>query len=635
MKQTFLYFCYSFILLAFFQFPNPASAQEEKILSFHSDIRIDTSGMVRINEHIKVYANGDKIQRGIVRAIPLYRKDKFGNSKKIDFEITKVLRGGKTENYSTVESDGNRSIYIGNSDVMLETGIYEYDIAYQSKGHVGFFEGYDELYWNVTGNEWIFPIDTASATLHFPGTAVSGNTSCYTGSSGSKASNCNLTKNPDGSINFTTTQALDKYQGFTIAAAFTPGLIKRPSFKDKLYTEYKELLITAFLLFIMAAYFFFTWKKYGVDPAGPVVVPTFNVPGKLSPAVLRYFYKQKTDDKSFAIALVSMAVKKTVKISQDEQKNYQLKQSHTSTAALAKEEKVIYDNLFLKEDQLEINNENGKTFFETTALYHKSLKKQIDLATYFLKNNGLLVKGSLLTAAVLITFIVFVDTNSPLAMLFFIPFFLAGVTFLYLGITQFRSSRGSSIIRLWFGLLLTFGPLYFLFIGFSYIPPVTVTFLAGTITMFTIYVYLIKAPTVAGTVMLSEIEGFKMYLETAEEQRLNLLNPPELSPQLFEKFLPYAMALDVENAWGARFESLLSSVNYTPEWFAGNSLSYATFGSIMAKPFGNALKSSTSSYAPAGSGSSSGSSGSSSYSSGSSGGGSSGGGGGGGGGGGW
>jgi UDP-N-acetylmuramoylalanine-D-glutamate ligase len=52
---------------------------------------------------------------------------------------------------------------------------------------------------------------------------------------------------------------------------------------------------------------------------------------------------------------------------------------------------------------------------------------------------------------------------------------------------------------------------------------------------------------------MDEIEGFKEYLGVAEEDRLNALNPPDKTPELFERFLPYAVALDVENAWAKRF----------------------------------------------------------------------------------
>ena len=152
--------------------------------------------------------------------------------------------------------------------------------------------------------------------------------------------------------------------------------------------------------------------------------------------------------------------------------------------------------------------------------------------------------------------------------------------------------------------------------------------------MYMVFIRTITAFTPAGIQIQSQIEGFKLYMSTAEEHRLNLLNPPELTPQVFEKFLPYAIALDLENAWGQKFEEVLRESDYEPDWYSGRDVPYRSFATSMPRTFYSSV-----SVSPApkntSSGSSSGSSGSSSWSSGSSGGGSSGGGGGGGGGGGW
>jgi uncharacterized membrane protein YgcG len=143
---------------------------------------------------------------------------------------------------------------------------------------------------------------------------------------------------------------------------------------------------------------------------------------------------------------------------------------------------------------------------------------------------------------------------------------------------------------------------------------------------------LLYAPTRLGRDLMDEIAGFRMYLETAEEARLNLANPPGRTPELFERYLPYAMALDVENEWAGKFQDVLSAATaaggspYRPGWYdnrSGLATNFATaafargLGGGLGGSFGSATRPSGSS------------------GSGSSGGGSSGGGGGGGGGGGW
>jgi uncharacterized membrane protein len=178
-------------------------------------------------------------------------------------------------------------------------------------------------------------------------------------------------------------------------------------------------------------------------------------------------------------------------------------------------------------------------------------------------------------------------------------------------------------------------------LGISMIPLGVVWGLAGiwsaflllVVTSFSLLFYfLMKAPTRKGRAVLDEIAGFREYLVVAEEDRLNLENPPQRTPELFERFLPYALALGVEQEWSEKFDDVLTAASeanhqthYTPTFYSGGNSAFETAltGAAIGSAIGGALA--ASSIAPS-------SSGSSGYSGG---GGSSGGGGGGGGGGGW
>jgi hypothetical protein len=83
-----------------------------------------------------------------------------------------------------------------------------------------------------------------------------------------------------------------------------------------------------------------------------------------------------------------------------------------------------------------------------------------------------------------------------------------------------------------------------------------------------------KAHTVHGRKVVDQIEGFRQYLGVAEEARLEALNPPNKTPELFERFLPYAIALDVENHWAKRFAGVLAAAaaaGATSSWYSGSS----------------------------------------------------------------
>jgi uncharacterized membrane protein len=77
--------------------------------------------------------------------------------------------------------------------------------------------------------------------------------------------------------------------------------------------------------------------------------------------------------------------------------------------------------------------------------------------------------------------------------------------------------------------------------------------------------------TPKGSNILSEAEGLKLYMDTAEKERLEMFNPPDETPELFERLLPYALALDVAKTWGNRFEKVLTQAGYKPEWYSGPS----------------------------------------------------------------
>ncbi len=99
--------------------------------------------------------------------------------------------------------------------------------------------------------------------------------------------------------------------------------------------------------------------------------------------------------------------------------------------------------------------------------------------------------------------------------------------------------------------------------------------------------------------MMDRIEGFKLYLAVAEKDRLEAFHPPETTPELFEKYLPFALALDVENQWGERFESVLVQAGrdrqYRPGWYSGHGWRHhgiGGLGSSLGGSFSNAIASS-------------------------------------------
>jgi len=126
MKKTlFLTIASLFISVAFAQ-------QQERIIRFHSDIKIETDGRIEVAEHIKVYAGGKDIKRGIVRELPLYREDNKGKRVRMHYTVLAVQCNGEDVKHRFANEDDHLVIYIGDARVRLEAGEYDYTVVYES-----------------------------------------------------------------------------------------------------------------------------------------------------------------------------------------------------------------------------------------------------------------------------------------------------------------------------------------------------------------------------------------------------------------------------------------------------------------------------------------------------------------------
>ena len=138
-------------------------AAAERITSFLSEVTIGADSALTVKETIAVVSEGDEIKRGIQRDFPTKYKDDKGLDYVVGFEVLKVKRDGHDEPYTVMSISNGKRIRIGSADVFLDDGPHVYEITYRTTGQLGYFKDYDELYWNVTGNSWTFPIEIGRA----------------------------------------------------------------------------------------------------------------------------------------------------------------------------------------------------------------------------------------------------------------------------------------------------------------------------------------------------------------------------------------------------------------------------------------------------------------------------------------
>jgi hypothetical protein len=143
---------------------------DERILSYHSDIHVRADGWIDVTETIQVRAEGNQIRRGIYRDYPTSYVDSFGNDHEVLYEPRSVIRNGEPETLNAEEYRNGVRTYFGRADRFLDPGEHTYVYRYEAGRMLGFFDDKDELWWNVTGNGWAFPIDKATATFRLAST---------------------------------------------------------------------------------------------------------------------------------------------------------------------------------------------------------------------------------------------------------------------------------------------------------------------------------------------------------------------------------------------------------------------------------------------------------------------------------
>ena len=209
---------------ALFAAVSPARA-DERILSYDSDVAVQPDSSLLVSETITVRAEGIEIRRGIYRDFPTRYKGPRGGRVRVGFELLDVTRNGAPEPAATEPIGNGVRVRIGQEDVFLAPADYRYVIRYRTTRQIGRFADYDELYWNVTGNGWDFPIDQANVRITLPRPVKLGQRAVYTGAQGSTATNGRVVAERLGEINFQSTAPLGPREGMTVAVAWPKGVV--------------------------------------------------------------------------------------------------------------------------------------------------------------------------------------------------------------------------------------------------------------------------------------------------------------------------------------------------------------------------------------------------------------------------
>ncbi|MGD8600932.1 MAG: DUF2207 domain-containing protein [Gemmatimonadota bacterium] len=631
-----------------------ASQDVEEILSYDVSVDVRPGGGLLVSEHITVRALGDEIRRGIYRDFPTTFPRWAGLGRiEAPFEARRVLRDGEPEPFTvfsigdgpgrgalrilTGEPGGVR-IRAGSENVLLDPGVHDYTFEYETDRWVRFGDDEDALYWNVTGNGWSFPIRSASARIHIEELAVPPILEAWTGPEGSTARDVESSWDAAArEASFRTTGGLGAGEGLTVRLTFPSGQLTPPSEEQRaawFALDWGGYVEAGYVVLLVIAIYLLMWRSVGVDPAAGPVVLRSEPPKGFSPAALAYLEERGYEMNQLAAALVSMAMKGAIRI--ERTGDTWTLHNENPDAELSPEERQVFDELVGGSSRIVLARSRHARLRAAIKGLRKTLSRQLE-REYFVNNRRWFAAGlvvSVLGLAVLAWRWRFAIDPTALFLVFWLTGWTAGVVTMVTRIVQMARAAKRQPIMLGGAVMLSIFSLPFL--GAEIVVGGLLTtmlpshlVLAAVVVAATnvLFYHLLERPTLRGRGVLNQLDGFKAYLQGDERSA----RPRAEGIERFERFLPYAIALGLEERWADGFGKALvtggtsTSAPYYPRWYDlddGARFDPSTFASSLGSGLASTLSSVST---PPSSGGSSGGGG----------GGSSGGGGGGGGGGGW
>jgi len=535
------------VIAAFFVLTSSADAQDFTVLDFEDNIVINRDSSFTVRETITVEFH--RPSHGIYRDIPTAYTDSLGGAVRTPTRVFSVNDGRGKEIKHKDSLRGNMlHIRIGDPEKYV-SGAHVYEILYKVENALLFFDDHDELYWNVTGNYWQAEIKKSGCTVSLAPDIATKDfwASCYTGRMGQDESVCKY-KSYGRSIEFTASRRLIPSEGLTIAYGWNKGLVLPPSRTKKLLWSINLaqnwiFAIPFFSLFLMLR----IWYWRGRDPkVRQSVMVTYGPPKcndrPLSPAEVGALLDERLDSRDITATIVGLAVGGYIRIEE------------------VKKEGIIFDS---KDHYLEKLREpdDALTLFEKelmTCLFG-SLKGRMasDLKNTFYKNIDSL-KRTLYADLVRDKFFL---VSPEKVRVFYIAagaVVAAGLLFLFNSLLE---SAGP--FRIFSASILSALPV----IGMARYMP---------------------AKTKTGAMAYMDILGFEEFLNRAEKDRLTRMDDQDL----FSKFLPYALALNVADSWAKAFEGIYQN---PPQWYS----SPGGFGTFRTADFNRSLGSAMSSISSA------------------------------------
>ncbi|HTR24819.1 MAG TPA: DUF2207 domain-containing protein [Terriglobales bacterium] len=507
--------CRIFLVLALAPALAFAQGKSWHVTDFKDTISVSADGTALISEKLTVVFVGE--WHGIHRTIPVEYPGPKGSNYTLFLKILTVTDdNGNKLKYESSKSGASRDLKIYVPGAVDATRVVNID--YSVRNGVRHFDDYEEVYWNITGNDWPVPIDHASAFVTLPEGATGLRAQAFTGAYGSKESDADAQVN-GADVSVETTRKLPARGGLTVDIYIPPGIVKVPSGFTKFWWFVGSnpiLLLPLFTLAVMWG----LWHTVGRDPdAGMSVAPLYEPPKGMTPAEVGTLLDDTIHPRDITSTIVDLAVRGYIKIEEKvdtflvfHHKDYvfhNLKADAGWGPELAPHERVMMENIF----------QGGGTETRLSSLKNRfytaipAIRTDIMSA---LKNKG-------------------VYSLDP------------------------ESANGYSIVAAVAIGLIVVGVQVMGWMNLFYSVPLLIVSVAISAVIWWLFARQMTAKTVTGARMHIAVLGFQEFMNRVDKDRIQ-----RMPPDTFEKFLPFAMALGVEHHWAQAFDGIVKD---PPRWY--------------------------------------------------------------------
>ncbi len=516
-----------FFLVPFFS----QGVYSEEIKDFESEIFIQSDGTIFVQENIEYdfqYAQ----RHGIFRDIT-YKYDYGYKRYSIKLDVKDVTNFKNNPYKYKVSSSGGRiNIKIGDPDKTI-TGIHGYRIEYSVRGAIAFFDDHDELYWNVTGNEWRVPIMKAGAKIYFDRDIKEGlEAACYTGVPGSKSKNCDYVIS-GGAVDFHASDTIWAGQGLTIVVGLPKGIIEEPSSSARTFWFLSDNWYFA-LPFLTLFALTYVWRTRGRDPeARGFITVRYEPPEGLTPAEAGTLVDERANIMDITSTIIDLAVRGYLKIEEIKStifffftdRDYKLiKLKEPEAGELKPHEEKVFSGVFNGSKNVMVSDLRNK-FYKELPPIKKALYDELISEKYFPANPEK-VKG----------------------------------------------------IYQWIGIIIIIASLFL----FSNLLLKLSIAISGLIIL--IFSRFMPRKTKRGSLVYEELLGFREFIERAEKDRIEKLAKDD--PTLFDRVLPFALVFGLEDRWAEAFRDMYRE---PPSWYSSPYYSSTFTPRIFVSDIGRSL----------------------------------------------